>query len=54
MDFEIGTSVTITSVPNKYANASGTIEDIYLGPDREYPYAVMVDGAINPTRRTII
>ena len=55
MDFEIGTSVKITSVPSKYLkylaelmNASGTIKDIYLGPDREYPYAIMVEGAINP------
>lgn len=55
MDFEIGTSVKITSVPDKYQkflaqlqNASGTIEDIYLGPDRLYPYAIMVEGVINP------
>lgn len=68
MDFEIGTSVTITSVPDKYEryrtqlmNVSGIIEDIYLGPDREYHYAIMVDGVINLTsgngwfgRRTII
>lgn len=59
MDFEIGTSVKIISVPYKYEkylaqlmNASGTIEDIYVGPDQEYPYAIMVEGAINPASST--
>ena len=55
MDFEIGASVKIISVPDKYKkylaelmNASGTIEDIYFGPDRAYPYAIMIEGLINP------
>ena len=55
MDFEIGTSVKIISVPDKYEkylaelmNASGTIEDIYFGSGRHYPYAIMIEGLINP------
>lgn len=59
MDFEIGTSVKIISVPDKYKkylaelmNASGTIEDIYFNPDRSYPYAIMIEGLINPASST--
>ena len=55
MDFEIGAMVKITSVPDKYEkflaqlmNASGSIEDIYFGPGQEYPYAIMIEGVINP------
>lgn len=43
MDFEIGTSVTITSVPDKYERYRTQLMNA-SGPDREYPYAVMVDG----------